>query len=299
MNLNQLELLRVLKETQYNQSKAAQKMNVVQSAASRQLQMLEDELGAPLFERYGKKLLGLTPLGERIMEEVERINISKLNIQAIADDFRDNRNGSLRIATTHTQAKYLLPEPIRLFREKYPDFNIFMVQSSPDNLIENLHHHYADIAICTEKLDEDDKLVVKTCYEWHHVAVVPRDHPLALGEINLSRLAQYPVLTYLPGFTGRSNIEKAFKNAGLQLNITLSAADSDIIKTYVKLGLGVGIIASMAYDSNNDHDLCEIDLTHLINRSVTKIAYLKQLYLPDYLNYFIQELIRQSSKLHK
>ena len=298
MNLNQLELLRVLKETQYNQSKAAQKMNVVQSAASRQLQLLEDELGAPLFERYGKKLLGLTALGERIMEEVEQINLSKLNIQAIAEDFRNNRNGSLRIATTHTQAKYLLPEPIRLFREKYPEFNISMVQSSPDNLIEILHHHHADIAICTEKLDEDEKLVVKSCYEWHHVAIVPKNHPLALGEINLSKISQYPILTYLPGFTGRSNIEKAFKNAGLSLNITLSAADSDIIKTYVKLGLGVGIIASMAYDDQVDTDLVEIDLTHLIKRSVTKIAYLKQLYLPDYLQYFIKELIKQSSNLH-
>ena len=298
MNLNQLELLRVLKETQYNQSKAAQKMNVVQSAASRQLQLLEDELGAPLFERYGKKLLGLTALGERIMDEVEQINLSKLNIQAIAEDFRNNRNGSLRIATTHTQAKYLLPEPIRLFREKYPEFNISMVQSSPDNLIEILHHHHADIAICTEKLDEDEKLVVKSCYEWHHVAIVPKNHPLALGEINLSKISQYPILTYLPGFTGRSNIEKAFKNAGLPLNITLSAADSDIIKTYVKLGLGVGIIASMAYDDQVDTDLVEIDLTHLIKRSVTKIAYLKQLYLPDYLQYFIKELIKQSSNLH-
>ena len=299
MNLNQLELLRVLKETQYNQSKAAQKMNVVQSAASRQLQLLEDELGAPLFERYGKKLLGLTALGERIMEEVERINLSKMNIQSIAEDFRDNRNGSLRIATTHTQAKYLLPEPIRLFREKYPAFNISMVQSSPDNLIESLHHHHADIAICTEKLDEDEKLVVKSCYEWHHVAIVPKNHPLAIGEINLNKISQYPILTYLPGFTGRSNIEKAFKNAGLPLNITLSAADSDIIKTYVKLGLGVGIIASMAYDSKVDTDLVEIDLTHLIKRSVTKIAYLKQLYLPDYLQYFINELINQSSNLHR
>lgn len=299
MNLNQLELLRVLKETQYNQSKAAQKMNVVQSAASRQLQLLEDELGAPLFERYGKKLLGLTALGERIMDEVDRINLSKLNIQAIAEDFRDNRSGSLRIATTHTQAKYLLPEPIRLFREKYPDFNISMVQSSPDNLIESLHHHHADIAICTEKLDEDEKLVVKSCYEWHHVAIVPKNHPLAMGEINLSKISQYPILTYLPGFTGRSNIEKSFRNAGLPLNITLSAADSDIIKTYVKLGLGVGIIASMAYDSKVDTDLIEIDLTHLIKRSVTKIAYLKQMYLPDYLQYFINELINQSMKLNR
>ena len=295
MNLNQLELLRILQETNYNQSKAAAKLNVVQSAASRQLQLFEDELGSPLFERHGKKLLGLTPLGERVMQEVERINLAKKNIQAIADDFRDNRNGALHIATTHTQAKYLLPIPIQRFRDKYPGIKIYMVQSSPDNLIENLHHHHADLAICTEKLDEDEKLVVQPCYQWHHVAVVPKDHPLALGDITLSRLASFPILTYSPGFTGRSNIEKAFKNAGQRLDVTLSAADSDIIKTYVRLGLGVGIIASMSYEPTVDSDLQVIDLSHLIPKSVTKIAYLKQMFLPDYINYFIKELIASSA----
>lgn len=296
MNLNQLELLRVLQETNFNQSKAAEKLNVVQSAASRQLQLFEDELGSPLFERHGKKLLGLTPLGERVMQEVERINLCKKNIQSIADDFRDNRNGSLHIATTHTQAKYLLPEPIQKFREKYPDISIYMIQSSPDTLIENLHHHYADIAICTEKLDEDDKLMVQPCYEWQHIAVAPRFHPITEGDISLNRLASYPILTYSPGFTGRSNIEKAFKGVGANLDITLSAADSDIIKTYVRLGLGVGIIASMAYDPVIDSDLVAVDLNHLVPRSVTKIAYLKQLYLPDYLKYFISELLARSPK---
>jgi LysR family cys regulon transcriptional activator len=295
MNLNQLELLRILQETNYNQSKAAAKLNVVQSAASRQLQLFEEELGSPLFERHGKKLLGLTPLGERVMQEVERINLAKKNIQAIADDFRDNRNGALHIATTHTQAKYLLPIPIQRFRDKYPGIKIYMVQSSPDNLIENLHHHHADLAICTEKLDEDEKLVVQPCYQWHHVAVVPKDHPLALGDITLSRLASFPILTYSPGFTGRSNIEKAFKNAGQRLDVTLSAADSDIIKTYVRLGLGVGIIASMSYEPTVDSDLQVIDLSHLIPKSVTKIAYLKQMFLPDYINYFIKELIASSA----
>jgi LysR family cys regulon transcriptional activator len=229
------------------------------------------------------------------MQEVERINLAKKNIQAIADDFRDNRNGALHIATTHTQAKYLLPTPSQRFRDKYPGIKIYMVQSSPDNLIENLHHHHADLAICTEKLDEDEKLVVQPCYQWHHVAVVPKDHPLALGDITLSRLASFPILTYSPGFTGRSNIEKAFKNAGQRLDVTLSAADSDIIKTYVRLGLGVGIIASMSYEPTVDSDLQVIDLSHLIPKSVTKIAYLKQMFLPDYINYFIKELIASSA----
>jgi LysR family cys regulon transcriptional activator len=296
MNLNQLELLRILQETNYNQSKAAEKLNVVQSAASRQLQLFEEELGSPLFERHGKKLLGLTPLGDRVMKEVERINQAKKNIQSIADDFRDNRNGTLHIATTHTQAKYLLPVPVQKFREKYPGITIYMVQASPDDLIQHLHHHRADIAICTERLDEDDKLVITPCYEWQHIAVVPRHHALAQGDITLGRLASFPILTYSPGFTGRSTIEKAFKNAGKELDITLSAADSDIIKTYVRLGLGVGIIASTSYEPSNDNDLVALDLSHLIPRSVTKIAYLKQLYLPSYLQYFIGELLARAGQ---
>lgn len=294
MNLNQLELLRVLQETDFNLSRAAEKMHVVQSAVSRQLQLFEGELGSPLFERQGKKLVGLTPLGERIMEEVDLINQAKKNIQILADDFLDNRNGTLHIATTHTQAKYLLPVPVQKFRAKYPGIKIYMVQSSPENLIDLLHHHQADIAICTEKLAEDDKLIVRPCYEWHHIAVVPKNHALAEGEITLQRLATQPILTYSPGFTGRSTIEKAFSNAGLQLDITLAAADSDVIKTYVRLGLGVGIIAGTSYEPAKDNDLVALDLSNLIGGSVTKIAYLKQLYLPSYCRYFIDELLTEA-----
>lgn len=296
MNLNQLELLRVLQETDFNLSKAAEKMHVVQSAVSRQLQLFEIEVGSPLFVRQGKKLTGLTPLGEKIMEEVDLINQAKKNIQLIADDFLENSNGTLRIATTHTQAKYLLPEPIGRFRRKYPGIKIYMVQSSPDNLINLLHRHQADIAICTEKLDEDDKLVVKPCYHWHHVAVVPLGHPLAEGEISLQRLSAQPILTYTPGFTGRTTIEKAFYNAHLPLDITLAAADSDVIKTYVRLGMGVGIIAGTAYEAVKDSDLLAIDLSGLIPSSTTKIAYLKQLYVPNYCRYFIDELLAEAAR---
>ncbi|MDT4291072.1 LysR substrate-binding domain-containing protein [Methylomonas sp. MO1] len=296
MNLNQLELLRVLQETDCNLSKAAEKMHVVQSAVSRQLQLFEIEVGSPLFVRQGKKLTGLTPLGEKIMEEVDLINQAKKNIQLIADDFLENSNGTLRIATTHTQAKYLLPEPIGRFRRKYPGIKIYMVQSSPDNLINLLHRHQADIAICTEKLDEDDKLVVKPCYQWHHVAVVPLGHPLAEGEISLQRLSAEPVLTYTPGFTGRTTIEKSFYSAHLPLDITLAAADSDVIKTYVRLGMGVGIIAGTAYEAGKDADLVAIDLSGLIPSSTTKIAYLKQLYVPNYCRYFIDELLAEAAR---
>lgn len=294
MNLNQLDLLRILQETDFNLSKAAEKMHVVQSAVSRQLQLLEAELGSPLFERHGKRLLGLTPLGERIMLEVEHIHQAKKNIQSIADDFRANRNGTLHIATTHTQAKYLLPVPVQKFRQQYPGIKIYMVQSSPDNLIDLLHRHQADIAICTEKLADDDRLIFRPCYQWHHVVIVPKHHRLASGQLTLQRLAEEPILTYSPGFTGRTAIEKAFNDAELQPDIILAAADSDVIKTYVRLGLGVGIIAETSYEPSKDSDLIALDLRELIPASVTKIAYLKQLYLPSYCRYFIDKLLEQA-----
>ncbi len=291
MNLSQIELLRVLQETNLNLSRAAEKMHIVQSAVSRQLQLFEAELGSPLFERQGKKLIGLTALGLRIMEEVATINRAKNNIQMIAADYLDSNHGILHIATTHTQAKYFLPVPIRRFREKYPGVRIYMVQASPEQLIDQLHARKADIAICTEKVDEFADLVVEHCYEWHHALVVPQQHPLSVGEISLERLAEFSVLTYSFGYTGRSTIERAFKDTGLKLDITLAAADTDVIKTYVRLGMGVGLIARMAYDASVDQDLVVRDLTHLIPSSITKIAYLKHNYLPLYSQHFITELL--------
>lgn len=293
MNLNQLELLRALQETGYNLSKAADKMHVVQSAVSRQLQLLESELGSPLFVRQGKRLLNLTPLGERVMDEVECIHQAKKNIKNIADDFRDTRDGALHIATTHTQAKYLLPMPVQKFRARFPGIKIYMVQSSPDNLVDLLHQHRADIAICTEKLADDDKLIVTPCYEWHHIAIMPKGHPLADTDIDLQRLAEYPILTYSPGFTGRAVIEKAFAASAVQPDIVLAAADSDVIKTYVRLGLGVGIIAGTSFEPEKDADLIARPLEQ-IPASLTKIAYLKQLYLPSYCRYFIDELLKEA-----
>jgi LysR family cys regulon transcriptional activator len=290
MNLSQIELLRVLQETNLNLSKAAEKMHIVQSAVSRQLQLFESELGSPLFERQGKKLIGMTTLGTRVMEEVAIITRAKTNIQNIAADYLDSNQGILHIATTHTQAKYFLPRPIQRFREKYPGVKIYMVQSSPEQLIDQLHTRKADIAICTEKVDQEADLVIETCYEWHHALVVTQQYPLSEGDITLERLAAFPILTYSFGYTGRSNIESAFKNTGLELDITLAASDTDVIKTYVRLGIGVGLITAMAYDPLADWDLVARDLSHLIPRSKSKIAYLKHNYLPLYSQHFIDEL---------
>ena len=213
MNLSQIELLRILQETNFSLSKAAEKMNIVQSAVSRQLQLFEGEIGSPLFERNGKKLIAMTSLGLRIMEEVNTINQAKNNIQTLAADYLDSSHGVLHIATTHTQAKYFLPKPILRFREKYPGVRIYMDEASPEQLINKLHTGKADIAICTEKVADDAYLAVKPCYEWHHAAIVPKLHLLAEGEVSLERLAAFPILTYSFGFTGRSNIEAAFKDS--------------------------------------------------------------------------------------
>lgn len=295
MNLNQLEILHLLQETGYNLSKAAQRMNIVQSAASRQLLMLEDEIGTPLFERHGKRLLGPTPLGARILSEVESLNQAKRNIRAISDDYLDVRNGTLHIATTHTQARYFLPQPINKFKERYPAIKIYIEQSSPLNLINLLHQHKADIAVCTERMEADEKLVIKPCYEWHHIAIVPNGHELTQGVITLKRLAGFPILTYSRGFTGRSNIEKAFDKAGILLDITLAAADSDVIKTYVRLGHGVGIVTGMSYEPAFDNDLVAISLKGIIPASTTKFAYLKENYLPHHTRYFIEQMLSVKS----
>ncbi|MDZ4153668.1 LysR substrate-binding domain-containing protein, partial [Methylicorpusculum sp.] len=250
---------------------------------------------APLFERHGKRLHGPTPLGLRVLEEVNLVNQAMKNIRALADDFIDNRNGFLHIATTHTQAKYFLPGPIATFRAHYPGIKIYIEQSSPNNLINLLHQHKADIVICTEKLGDDEKLIIQPCYHWHHTVIVPIGHPLANETLTLERLATYPILTYSQGFTGRSNIEKAFGDADIALDVTLAAADSDVIKTYVRLGFGVGIIAGMSYEAGKDKDLLALDLKGLIPESTTKFAYLKHSYLPSYSRFFIEQLVVTSN----
>lgn len=166
-----------------------------------------------------------------------------------------------------------------------------MVQASPEQLIEQLHTHKADIAICTEKVANDVDLVTLECFQWHHSVVMPKGHPLSEGELSYERLASFPILTYSVGFTGRSNIESAFKESGFELDIILAAADTDVIKTYVRLGMGIGFIAGMAYDPAIDRDLIARDLSHLIPLSATKIAYIKQNYLPLYSQHFIDELM--------
>lgn len=283
MKLLQLRLLKTLLSNGMNVSRAAGQHYVVQSAVSRQLSLLEEELGMPLFERKGKRLVEPTPICRALVREIDAIEQALENIRATADDFRMETSGDIRIATTHTQAKYFLPEVLIEFRQRYPGVAIHLLQGSPTQLVDLLLAGKADIAVCTEEIGRASGLVSEKCYNWNHGLVLPVGHELAEGELTLERIAQHPILTYVFGFAGRSKIHDAFREAGLNLNVSFAATDTDVILTYVRLGFGAGIIAKMAYSHIHDDDLVLRDLAHLFPPSTTRIAWVKNKYLKHYI----------------
>ena len=296
MKLFQLQLLKVLINNGFSVSKAAEQHFVVPSAVSRQISMLEDELGIQLFERKGKRLTGATDLCRDIAAEVADIELSLQNIRDMAEESLDGRRGELRIATTHTQAKYFLPAVMSEFTRLYPHVAVHFVQGNPHQLVEMLHDRQADIAICTEDLDEDAALITHKCYDWNHALIVRHDHPLAEGELSLQRIAEHGILTYVFGFSGRSKIHQAFKKQGLEMNVTFSATDTDVIKSYVRLGFGAGIIAQMAYDDGSDKDLVLRPLGKFFKPSTTRIAYLKQKHIRAYVQDIVDLLSRHGAE---
>ena len=291
MKLFQLRLLKTLLNNGMNVSRAAEQHFIVQSAVSRQLALLEEELGMPLFERKGKRLVEPTPVCKMIAKELDHIEQSLGNIRALADDYRTQTRGELRVATTHTQARYFLPDVMLEFRQRYPDVAIHFLQGNPAELVRMLHEGKADIAVCTEELHEDPELESRKCYDWNHGVVIPADHPLAEGKITLERLAAYPVLTYIFGFTGRSKIHDTFLHHGLKLDVTFAATDTDVIISYVRLGFGAGIIAKMAYSHIHDDDLVMRDLAHLFPASTTRVGWLKNKYLKQYVHELVDLLV--------
>lgn len=298
MKLFQLQLLKTVLNNGLNISRAAQQHFVVQSAVSRQLSLLEEELGLPLFERKGKRLLDATPLSKAIVEEVDLIEQAIENIRALADDHRDGRQGEIRIATTHMQAKYFLPTVLNEFRQRYPQVKVNFLQGNPHQLVQMLHDRQADIAVCTEEIADDEALITHHCYDWNHALIVPEDHPLAEGELSLKRIAQYPILTYVLGFTGRSKIERAFANLKLSIDTSFSATDSDVIKSYVRLGFGVGIIAKVAFVPEESNGLILRDLSSFFPESVTRIAYMRNKHLKNYITDIIEIMQEQGKILH-
>ena len=287
MKLLQLRLLKTLLSNGMNVSRAAAQHYVVQSAVSRQLSLLEEELGMPLFERKGKRLVEPTPICRALVKEVDAIEQALENIRATADDFRMETSGDVRIATTHTQAKYFLPEALIEFRQRYPGVAIHLLQGSPTQLVDMLLAGKADIAVCTEEIGRAPGLVSEKCYDWNHGLVLPVGHDLTEGELTLARIAQHPILTYVFGFAGRSKIHDSFREQGLNLNVSFAATDTDVILTYVRLGFGAGIIAKMAYSHIHHDDLVLRDLSHLLPHSTTRIAWVKN----KYLKHYIEELV--------
>ena len=274
MNFQQLRIIRETVRQKYNLTEASAALYTSQSGVSKHSKDLEDELGVQLFVRKGKRLLGLTEPGQALLSIVERMLIDSDNIKRLADDFNKVDEGTLTIATTHTQARYVLPPIVNAFKKLFPKVHLILQQASPTEIVEMLLLGLADIGIATESLMAEDNLGSVSFYNWKHCIITPNDHPLAQlnpREITLEKLAQYPIITYHGGFTGRSKIDTAFDDAGLNADIVMSALDADVIKTYVELGMGVGIVNDVAYDTERDHRLKQID-TDLFGVNTTWIA---------------------------
>lgn len=292
MNFQQLRSIREAQRRGFNLTEVAHALHTSQPGVSRQIRELEDELGIEIFMRAGKRLTGLTEPGRHVLPIIERMLHEADNLRRAGDDFARTGVGTLRIAATHSQARYALPPVVRDFRAAHPDVALHLHQGSPQQVARLLLDGEADIGIATEALAQYDELIALPCYRWTHSVVVPPDHALAKeaaeGQVlTLERLAKFPIITYELGYTGRSHIDDAFRAAGLELNVVLAAMDADVIKTYVELGLGVGIVASIAYDDERDLHLSAIDARHLFADNMTRLAVRRGAYLRDYVYAFM------------
>lgn len=289
MNFQQLRSIREATRCGYNLTEVANVLFTSQPGVSRQIRELEEELGVDIFERNGKRLTGLTEPGKGILPIIERLLLEAENLQQAGNDYSDQARGTLAIATTHTQARYVLPKVVQQFRLAFPEVRIALQQSAPEHIAEWVLSGKADIGIATEGLSQFKDLVSFPCYEWHHVVVVPEAHPLLLKEtLSLEDLSNYPLITYDVGFTGRGHIDDAFQQAGLRTDIVLTAMDSDVIQQYVALGLGVGLVASMAIETQRAQGLKTIEASHLFSSNVTRLAVRRGAYLRTYTYDFIQ-----------
>jgi len=273
MNLQQLRYVREAVRQKLNLTEAANKLFTSQPGVSKQIRELEDELGVQIFVRRGKRLVSLSEPGKLVVRVIERILAETENLKQVAREFSDQDSGSLIIATTHTQARYSLPRVVTEFKRRYPKVHLALQQGSPPQLAEMVIAGDADIAIATESLDHYPQLIALPGYSWNHCVVVPKRHPLARAQrLTLEDLARYPIVTYDPAFTGRTHIDAAFAAHDLKPDIVLSAIDADVIKTYVELGMGVGIVATMAFDAARDRNLRSFEAGHLFGSNTTRVA---------------------------
>lgn len=293
MNFQQLRSVRETVRQGFNLTGVAAALHTSQPGVSRQIRELEDELGIELFHRAGKRLTGLTPPGHAVLPIVERLLLEADNLKRAGEDFASTGRGTLTIAATHSQARYALPPAVRDFSAAHPEVALRLHQGSPKQVAEMLLGGEADIGVATEALAEYAELVALPSYRWTHAVVVPKGHALALAAqrgqtLTLEALADFPIITYETGYTGRTHIDEAFSRRGLRLNIVLSAMDADVIKTYVELGMGVGIIASMAFDDTRDASLHAIDARHLFASNMTRVAVRRGSFLRAYAYEFIR-----------
>lgn len=300
MNFQQLRSIREAARRNFNLTEVANVLFTSQPGVSRQILEVEEELGIDIFQRNGKRLVGLTDPGKGILPIIERLLLEAENLRQAGNDYADQSRGTLAVATTHTQARYVLPKVVQQFRLAFPDVRIALQQSAPEHIAEWVISGKADIGIATEGLSQFKDLVSFPCYEWNHVVVVPEGHALLQHEhLSLADLAQFPLITYDVGFTGRGHIDAAFQQAGLTTDIVLTAMDSDVIQQYVALGLGVGIIASMAFENNQstagtttanrNNGLRTLVASHLFAANVTRLAVRRGAYLRAYTLDFMQK----------
>ena len=289
MNFQQLRYVRETVRRGLNLTDAAAALHTSQPGVSKQIRELEKELGFDIFMRHGKRVSAVTEPGKVVLGIIERVLQEAENLKRAAHDFTARDSGGLTLATTHTQARYVLPRVVGEFKRRYPRVRMTLQQGNPPQLAEMVQAGAADIAIATEALDDFPGLIALPAYTWTHCAVVPRRHPLlTTGTLTLDALARYPIVTYDAAFAGRTHIDAAFAARGLAADVVLSAIDADVIKTYVELGLGVGIIAAMAFDTKRDRQLRSIDCAHLFRSNTTRVAAKRGSLLRGYVYEFIE-----------
>ncbi|MGI1678003.1 MAG: HTH-type transcriptional regulator CysB [Cellvibrionaceae bacterium] len=297
MKLQQLRYIWEVAHHDLNVSATAQSLYTSQPGISKQIRLLEDELGVEVFSRSGKHLTRITPAGEAILKTAGEILRKVESIKQVAQEYSNEKKGTLSIATTHTQARYALPKVIESFIGDYPDVSLHMHQGTPMQISEMAADGTVDFAIATEALDLFSDLVMMPCYRWNRCIVVPKDHPLCqVSELTLEEIAKHPIVTYVFGFTGRSKLDEAFIDRGLAPKVVFTAADADVIKTYVRLGLGIGIIAKMAHDEVLDSDLVALDASHLFKTSITKIGFRRGTFLRGFMYEFIEQFAPHLTK---
>lgn len=289
MKLQQLKYIWEVAHHDLNVSATAQVLYTSQPGISKQIRLLEDELGIEIFARSGKHLTRITPAGEAVLKVAGEILRKVDSIKQIAQEFSNDQQGNLSLATTHTQARYALPSVIDDFIHEFPNVALHMHQGTPVQIAEMAADGTVDLAIATEGMEHFADLIMMPCYRWNRSIVVPKNHPLAQkSQLTLEDVAAHPIVTYVFGFTGRSKLDDAFMNKGLTPKVVFTAADADVIKTYVRLGLGVGILAHMAIDPEQDRDLVSLDASHLFEPSVTKIGIRKGTFIRGFMYRFIE-----------